>query len=408
MKRVVITGMGTVNPIGNSVDELKDSLRSGTSGVAKITQFDTEGFKATLACEVKFEGLDELIGKKEARRMDRFTKLAVAACEEAVKDANLRGAYDPFDVSIYVTSGIGGLTTMEENMKKYMEKGPGRVSPFFIPMNILNMAAGEISMRYKAMGISFAPVSACASGTHSIGEGFRAIKHGYTKAAIVGGSEGSITPMAVAGFSNMKALNETTDVLKASIPFDKDRAGFVMGEGAGALILEDLEEALKRGATIYGEVVGYGATTDAYHMTQPHPEALGAYMAMKKALEEASIDPSEVSYINAHGTSTPMNDRLESMAVMNLFGDKTPVSSTKSMTGHLLGAAGAVESIISIIAIQEGFIPATVNTKEIDEEVKANVIIGKNLKKDLQYVLSNSLGFGGHNASLLFKKWEGK
>jgi len=400
--------MGTVNPIGNSVEELKESLRNGTSGVAKITQFDTEGFKATLACEVKFEGLDELIGKKEARRMDRFTKLAVAACEEAVKDANLMGAYDPFDVSIYVTSGIGGLTTMEENMKKYMEKGPGRVSPFFIPMNILNMAAGEISMRYKAMGISFAPVSACASGTHSIGEGFRAIKHGYTKAAIVGGSEGSITPMAVAGFSNMKALNETTDVLKASIPFDKDRAGFVMGEGAGALILEDLEEALKRGATIYGEVVGYGATTDAYHMTQPHPEALGAYMAMKKALEEASIDPSEVSYINAHGTSTPMNDRLESMAVMNLFGDKTPVSSTKSMTGHLLGAAGAVESIISIIAIQEGFIPATVNTKEIDEEVKANVIIGKNLKKDLQYVLSNSLGFGGHNASLLFKKWEGK
>lgn len=408
MRRVVITGMGTVNPIGNSVEELKESLRSGTSGVAKITQFDTEGFKATLACEVKFEGLDELIGKKEARRMDRFTKLAVAACEEAVKDANLMGAYDPFDVSIYVTSGIGGLTTMEENMKKYMEKGPGRVSPFFIPMNILNMAAGEISMRYKAMGISFAPVSACASGSHSIGEGFRAIKHGYTKAAIVGGSEGSITPMAVAGFSNMKALNETTDVLKASIPFDKDRAGFIMGEGAGALILEDLEEALKRGATIYGEVVGYGATTDAYHMTQPHPEALGAYMAMKKALEEASIDPSEVSYINAHGTSTPMNDRLESMAVMNLFGDKTPVSSTKSMTGHLLGAAGAVESIISIIAIQEGFIPATVNTKEIDEEVKANVIIGKNLKEDLQYVLSNSLGFGGHNASLLFKKWEGK
>ena len=408
MRRVVITGMGTVNPIGNSVEELKESLRSGTSGVAKITQFDTEGFKATLACEVKFEGLDELIGKKESRRMDRFTKLGVAACEEAVKDANLVGAYDPFDVSIYVTSGIGGLTTMEENMKKYMEKGPGRVSPFFIPMNILNMAAGEISMRYKAMGISFAPVSACASGSHSIGEGFRAIKHGYTKAAIVGGTEGSITPMAVAGFSNMKALNETTDVLKASIPFDKDRAGFVMGEGAGALILEDLEEALKRGATIYGEVVGYGATTDAYHMTQPHPEALGAYMAMKKALEEASIDPSEVSYINAHGTSTPMNDRLESMAVMNLFGDKTPVSSTKSMTGHLLGAAGAVESIISIIAIQEGVIPATVNTKEIDEEVKANVIIGKNLKKDLQYVLSNSLGFGGHNASLLFKKWEGK
>lgn len=408
MRRVVITGMGTVNPIGNSVEELKASLRNGTSGVGKITHFDTEGFKATLACEVKFDELDDLIGKKEARRMDRFTKLAVAACEEAVKDANLMDDYDPFDVSIYMTSGIGGLTTMEENVKKYMEKGPGRVSPFFIPMNILNMAAGEISMRYKAMGISYAPVSACASGTHSIGEGFRAIKHGYTKAAIVGGSEGSITPMAVAGFSNMKALNETTDVLKASIPFDKDRAGFVMGEGAGALILEDLEEALKRGATIYGEVVGYGATTDAYHMTQPHPEALGAYMAMKKALEEASVDPSDVSYINAHGTSTPMNDRLESMAVVNLFGDQTPVSSTKSMTGHLLGAAGAVESIISILAIQEGFIPATVNTKEIDEDVKANVIIGKNLEKDLQYVLSNSLGFGGHNASLLFKKWEGK
>lgn len=408
MRRVVITGMGTVNPIGNSVEELKESLKNGTSGIQKITHFDTEGFKASLACEVRFEGLDDLVGKKEARRMDRFTKLAVAACEEAVRDAKLLGAYDPFDVSIYMTSGIGGLSTMEENVKKYMEKGPGRVSPFFIPMNILNMAAGEISMRYHAMGISYAPVSACASGTHSVGEGYRAIKHGYTKAAIVGGAEGSITPMAVAGFSNMKALNETEDVTKASIPFDKDRAGFIMGEGAGALILEDLEEALKRGAPIYGEIVGYGATTDAYHMTQPHPEALGAYMAMKKALEEASAVPSDISYINAHGTSTPMNDRLESMAVVKLFGDKTPVSSTKSMTGHLLGAAGAVESIISVLAIKEGFIPATINTKEIDEEIKANIIIGENLKRDLKYVLSNSLGFGGHNASLLFKKWEGK
>lgn len=408
MRRVVITGMGTVSPIGNSVEELRESLRNQISGIQKITQFDTDGFKATLAGEVKFEALDELIGRKEARRMDRFTKLAVAACEEAVNDAKLLGAYDPFDVSVYMTSGIGGLSTMEENVIKYMEKGPGRVSPFFIPMNILNMAAGEISMRYKAMGISYAPVSACASGTHSVGEGYRAIKHGYTKAAIVGGSEGSITPMAVAGFSNMKALNETTDMQKASIPFDQDRAGFVMGEGAGALILEDLEEALKRGAKIYGEVVGYGATTDGFHMTQPHPEALGALMAMKKALEEAHIEPEDVSYINAHGTSTPMNDRLESMAVVKLFGESTPVSSTKSMTGHLLGAAGAVESIISIVSLQEGFIPATLNTKKIDEAIKANIIIGRNLKRDLRYVLSNSLGFGGHNASLLFKKWEGK
>jgi 3-oxoacyl-[acyl-carrier-protein] synthase II len=408
MNRVVVTGMGVVSPIGNNCEEVKEGLLSGRNGIGVITSFDAKDFKAHLAAEVKGIDLEEKIGKKEARRMDRFTQLAVVAAEEAVLDAKLTDAYDPFDLSVLISSGIGGLATMETNMAKYMEKGPGRVSPFFIPMNIVNMAAGEISIRHKAMGSSFAPVSACASGTHSIGEGYRSIKHGYAKAAIVGGTEGSVLPMAVAGFSNMKALNDTEDILKGSIPFDVDRKGFVMGEGAGVVILENLEDALKRGAKIYGEVVGYGSTSDAYHITAPHPEGKGAYMAMKKALDEAEITPEQVDYINAHGTSTPMNDRLESGAIVNLFGREVPVSSTKSMTGHLLGAAGAVETILSLMSIAESYIPQTIGTTNLDPLVEANIILGEGLKKDLTYVLSNSLGFGGHNATLLFKKWEGK
>ena len=408
MFRVVITGMGAITPIGNNIEELKEGLYEGRNGIQKITHFNTEGFKATLAAEIKNADPAEIIGKKEARRMDRFTQLSIVAADQAVLQSGIKDAYDPFDICTFVTSGIGGLNTMEENVLKYFEKGPGRVSPFFIPMNILNMAAGEISIRYNAMGSSFSPVSACASGTHSIGEGFRAIKHGYAKAAIVGGTEGSITPMAIAGFSNMKALNETDDLNKASIPFDKDRAGFIMGEGAGVLILESLEGALERGAKIYGEVVGYGSTSDAYHITAPHPEGKGAYMSMKKAILEAGIETSEVGYINAHGTSTPMNDKLESMAIVSLFGKDVPVSSTKSMTGHLLGASGAVEAIISLISIHEGLLPATINTENIDENVEANIIIKNPLKKEITYALSNSLGFGGHNASLLFRKWEGK
>ena len=400
--------MGIISPIGNNYEEVKKSLLAGRNGIGTITKFDAAPFKAHLAAEVKDIDLSEKIGKKEARRMDRFTQLAVVAAEEAVNHAGLTEAYDPFDVSVLISSGIGGLETMESNLDTYIRKGPGRVSPFFIPMNIVNMAAGEISIRHGAMGSSFSPVSACASGSHSIGEGFRAIKHGYAKAAIVGGTEGSITPMAIAGFSNMKALNETEDAEKGSIPFDVDRKGFVMGEGAGVLILENLEEALKRGARIYGEVVGYGSTSDAYHITAPHPEGKGAYMAMKKALEEAGITSAEVDYINAHGTSTPMNDRLESGAIVDLFGKEVPVSSTKSMTGHLLGAAGAVESILSLMSIEESYIPQTIGTRNLDPEVEANIIIGEGLKKDLTYVLSNSLGFGGHNASLLFRKWEGK
>jgi len=399
--------MGAITPIGNNVEEFKTGLFEGRNGIDQITHFNTEGFKATLAGEIKNADPAELIGKKEARRMDRFTQLAVVAADEAVLQANLKDAYDPFDVNVLVTSGIGGLNTMEENMLRYFEKGPGRVSPFFIPMNILNMAAGEISIRYNAMGSSFAPVSACASGTHSIGEGFRAIKHGYAKAAIVGGTEGSVTPMAIAGFSNMKALNESQDKNNACIPFDKDRSGFVMGEGAGIIILESLEGALERGAKIYAEIVGYGSTSDAYHITAPHPEGKGAYMSMKKAVEEAGITPAQVGYINAHGTSTPMNDKLESMAVVNLFGREVPVSSTKSMTGHLLGASGAVEAIASILAINESLLPPTINTQNIDENIEANIILKEPLKREITYALSNSLGFGGHNASLLFKKWEG-
>lgn len=406
MNRVVITGMGAVTPIGNDIESFRKGLIEGKNGIEPIKAFDTAPFKAKLAGEIKDLDFLEFIDKKEARRMDRFTKLAVVAAEQAANQANLKGAYDPFDINIMVSSGIGGLITMEENVAKYLEKGPGRVSPFFIPMNIVNMANGEIAIRHQAMGASFAPVSACASGTHSIGEGFRAIKHGYAKAAIVGGAEGSVTPMAVAGFSNMKALNETEESDRGSIPFDQNRGGFVIGEGAGILILENLEDALKRGAKILGEVVGYGATTDAHHITAPHPEAKGAYMAMKKAIDEAGINKDQVSYINAHGTSTPMNDRLESLAVVNLFGDKMPVTSTKSMTGHLLGAAGAIEAIACILSTQDNVIPRTINTQNIDEDVKADIVINKNREQEISYVLSNSLGFGGHNASLLFKKWE--
>lgn len=406
--RVVITGMGVVTPIGNNVEEFTQGLKEGRCGVGPITQFPVEGFKASLAAEVKNVDPAEVIGKKEARRMDRFTQLAVMAADEAVKDAKLTGAYDPFDIDVLITSGIGGLSTMEENVAKYLEKGPGRVSPFFIPMNILNMAAGEISIRHEAMGSSYAPVSACASGTHSIGEGFRSIKHGYAKAAIVGGTEGAVTPMAIAGFSNMKALNETADVEKASIPFDAERAGFILGEGAGVLILESLDGALARGAKIYAEVVGYGSTSDAHHITAPHPEAKGALMAMKRALTEAGIAPEAIGYINAHGTSTPMNDRLESKAIVELFGKEVAVSSTKSMTGHLLGAAGAVESVASVLAMKDSFIPPTIHTKTIDPEVEANIITGESVDMEIRYALSNSLGFGGHNACLVFKKWEGQ
>ncbi len=407
MNRVVITGMGAVTPIGNNVESFRAGLLEGRNGIERIKAFDPEIFKAKLAGEIKDLDFLDFIDKKDARRMDRFTKLAVVAADEAAKQANLEGAYDPFDINILVTAGIGGLITMEENMMKYLEKGPSRVSPFFIPMNIVNMAAGEVAIRHNAMGASFAPVSACASGTHAIGEGFRAIKHGYAKAAIVGGAEGSVTPMAIAGFSNMKALNDTDDVNKGSMPFDEERAGFVIGEGAGVLILENMEEAIKRGATILGEVVGYGATTDAYHITAPHPEGKGAYMAMKRAVDEAGIEKDQVSYINAHGTSTPMNDNLESMAVVSLFGDKMPITSTKSMTGHLLGAAGAIEAIACILSMQDSVIPRTINTTNIDEKIKADVVILKNREQEITYVLSNSLGFGGHNASLLFKKWEG-
>lgn len=409
MYRVVVTGIGAITPIGNNVEEFNKGLKEGRNGIDRITTFDTENFKAKLAGEVKDIDVAEAVGKKDARRMDRFTQLAVVAANEAYLDSGLtENSYDPFDVSVFVTSGIGGLHTMEENVGKYVEKGPGRVSPFFIPMNIINMAAGEVSIRFHAMGSSFAPVSACASGTHSVGEAFRSIKHGYSKVVIAGGSEASISPMAIAGFANMKALNETDDRDRASIPFDKDRKGFVMGEGAGILVLEEMEGALARGAKIYAEVVGYGSTSDSHHITAPHPEGLGGYMAMKKALLEAGVDPSEVGYINAHGTSTPMNDELESLAIHNLFGDTVPVSSTKSMTGHLLGAAGGVEAIASILAMRDSYIPPTISTLNIDEKIKVNIVYGEKVDVTVKCALSNSLGFGGHNASLLFKAWEGK
>jgi 3-oxoacyl-[acyl-carrier-protein] synthase II len=399
--------MGAITPIGNNVEEFFNNIQAGTCGIDYIKSFDTEGFQVKVAAEVKDFDPKNFMDAKDARRMDRFSQFSVAAAKEAIMDSGIdldRINRDRFGV--IVGSGIGSIGLIEKETKTLLEKGPKRINPLFIPMTITNMAAGNIAIQFGAHGICSNVVTACATGSNSIGEAFRSIKHGYSDLILAGGTEGAITPLGVAGFSALTALSTSTDPHRASIPFDKERDGFVMGEGAGVLLLEEYEHAKARGAKIYAEVVGYGATCDAYHITAPSPEGEGGAKAMMQAMEEANITAKEVSYINAHGTSTPTNDRIETAAVKLAMGDeayKIPVSSTKSMIGHLLGAAGAVEAVICIKAMEKSFIPATIGLKVADEECDLDYVATVGRSAKLTYTMSNSLGFGGHNATLLFK-----
>ena len=409
--RVVITGMGVISPLGNNLELFWNSLIDGKSGIGYITQFDTTDYSTKIAGEVKDFQPEDYIDKKEARRMDRFVQFSVAAAKMAINDANLIIDDNNAErVGVYIGSGIGGLITIEEQHKVLLEKGPKRISPFFIPMLIGNMASGQVSILTGAKGPNHAPVSACATGTHAIGDAFAVISRGDADVMITGGSEATITPLAVAGFSNMKALStRNEEPQKASRPFDADRDGFVMAEGSGVLILESLEHAKKRGASIYAEVIGYGATGDAYHLTSPSPDGEGAARAMKLAIDRANISVDQVDYINAHGTSTPLNDQFETLAIKRTFGDhayKLAVSSTKSMTGHLLGAAGAVEGIALALALQNGVIPPTINYENKDEQCDLDYVPNQARNQDIKVGLSNSLGFGGHNATIVMRKFE--
>ncbi len=413
-RRVVITGLGAISPIGNNVESLWDNLINAQCGVETITNFDTDDLKVKVAAQISdFEPLDYL-KKNEIRKNDRFTQFAIAAAAQAVDDSQIMGKVDPKRFGVYMGSGIGGIHTFVDQCKKIEAKGPRRVSPHFIPMLISNIAAGNIAIRYNAQGPCLPVVTACATATHSIGEAFRNIHHGYSDAIIAGGTEASINRLSIAGFSNAMALSHETDPLQASIPFDQRRNGFVMGEGAGALILEELENALKRGAKIYGEIVAYSNTCDAYHVTAPHPEAIGATRAIEETLDQAldtgiNLSDSKI-YLNAHGTSTPLNDKTETLAIKKAFQtdiDRVLVSSTKSMTGHMLGAAGAIEAIASLLALQTSIIPPTIGYREKDPDCDLDYVpnVSRNQKIDL--ALSTSLGFGGHNGCLGFKKYKG-
>ncbi|MFS0752181.1 beta-ketoacyl-ACP synthase II [Oceanobacillus sp. 1P07AA] len=407
--RVVITGLGALTPVGNNVDEMWESVTTGKSGIDFVTKVDKDLFPAKVAAEVKNFDPTQYMDKKDARKMDPFTQYAVAAAKMAVEDANLTiNEANAERVGVWIGSGIGGMKTWEDQHTKFIEKGAKRVSPFFVPMMIPDMAAGQVSIQLGAKGINSCSVTACASGANSIGDAFKAIQRGDADIMISGGTEAPISDMAFAGFSSSKALSTTEDPQKASRPFDKNRNGFVMGEGAGILILESLESALGRDATIYGEIVGYGATGDAYHITAPAENGEGATRAMQIALKDADLDPSEVQYVNAHGTSTDLNDKYETQAIKSVFGDHAnnlAISSTKSMTGHLLGAAGGIEAVISIKAIQDSIIPPTINYETPDPECDLDYVPNEARKQTVDAVVSNSLGFGGHNVALVFKKF---
>jgi 3-oxoacyl-[acyl-carrier-protein] synthase II len=409
MRRVVITGMGVVTPVGSTLDSFWESIRAGRHGIARIDNMDMEGQKVSLAAQVKDFDPENYMEKKEARRMDLYTQYAVAAAKMAIEDCGteLRDL-DEYRVGVIIGSGIGGFNTLADNHEKFVLKGPNRVSALMIPLMIANMAAGAVAMRYGYKGVNYATVTACASSGHALGEAFHAIRDGYADAVIAGGAEATVMPFALAAFANMTALSRSDDPDRASIPFDAERDGFVMGDGAGILVLETLEHAKARGAKIYAEIAGYGATSDAYHITSPDPEGKGAEKAMEFAVKDAGLVPADIGYINAHGTSTKPNDLCETRAVRALFGEKTPpMSSTKSMTGHMLGAAGAVEAAVCALALRDGVLPPTVGYKVPDPECDLDYVIGGARKADIKAALSNSLGFGGHNASLCFKKYEG-
>lgn len=410
MNRVVVTGMGAITPIGLNVEEFWNGIKEGKTGFSEITQFDTADYKVKIAGNVKgFEGKNYM-DFKSAKRMELFCQYAVAAAKEALEDSgvNLEDE-DPYRVGCAVGSGIGSLQAMEREHCKLLEKGPGRINPLMVPLMITNMAAGNVSIQFGLKGKSINVVTACATGTHSIGEAYRTIQFGDADIMVAGGGESSITPIGISGFSALTALSNSNDVNRCSIPFDKDRSGFVVGEGAGVVVLEELEHAKKRGARILAEVVGYGATSDAYHITSPAEDGMGAAMAMKNAVKEAKIAPEEVFYINAHGTGTHHNDLFETRAIKAAFGEHSyqmKVNSTKSMIGHLLGAAGAVEFIACILQMNHDYIHQTVGLENTEEELDLDYVKGHGVKQQIQYALTNSLAFGGHNASLLVKKYE--
>ena len=410
-RRVVITGMGTVNPLGHSVAETWQAVRDGVCGIGPITQYDSSAQKVHLAAEVKdFDPAAALEGR-DWRHMSRYAQLAMASAQEAMADSALD--LEQLDCSrcgVIVSSGIGGIGVTEREGLRCAQKGYDRASPYYIPMAIANMAAGLIAIAFGLKGMCTCPVTACAGGTNAVGDAFRYIRDGYAEVMLCGGAEAAVTPLSIGGFTSMRALHVGDDPNRASIPFDAKRSGFVLGEGAGILILEEYEHALARGAKIYAEVVGYGATCDAYHMTAPAPGGEGGARAMAQALSDGGVAPEQVGYINAHGTSTPLNDSGETTAIKTVFGDhayKLAVSSTKSMTGHMLGAAGAVEAILTALSLRDGFLPATINYRVPDPACDLDYIPNQGREQQVEYALSNSLGFGGHNACVLFKKWEG-
>lgn len=409
-KRVVVTGVGAVTPLGLTAEDSFDKIKKGISGIGPLSHIDSSIYNVKVAAEVNNFKPEDYMDGKEAKRMGRFTQLAVAASKMAVKDAELTiDENNANRVGVWIGSGIGGLGEFEEQHIKFLEKGVRRVSPFIIPMLIPDLAAGRVSIELGAKGINSCTVTACASGANSIGDAFKVIQRGDADVMITGGTEAAITPMTVAGFSNMTALSANPDSKTASRPFDKNRNGFVIGEGAGILVLEELEHALARNAVIYGEIAGYGATGDAFHITTPAPEGEGGQRSMIMALQDAELKPEAVDYINAHGTSTQYNDLYETQAIKAVFGSQAyeiPISSTKSMTGHLLGAAGAIEAIFSVLAIRDGVIPPTINYETPDPKLDLDYVPNEARKRKLNVVLSNSLGFGGHNATLVFKKYE--
>ena len=409
-KRVVVTGLGAISPIGNDVNEIWKSIEEKKCGIDEITAFDTTNFKTKLAGEIKNYDSSKYFDVKQAKRLDKVSQYAIIAAREAFKDSKITKENTNLNnVGIFVGSGIGGIETIQKQCETNTLKGNSRVSPMFIPMGIVNMPAGNIAIDLGLKGESISIVTACSSATHSIGEAYRAIKHGYEEVVLAGGSEAPICEVGLAGFENMKALSHSTDKNRASIPFDKERSGFVMGEGAAVIVLEELEHAKKRGAHIYAEIIGYGATSDAYHITSPDPNGEGGARAMQRAIDDAKITAEEIDYINAHGTSTHLNDSTETKAIKTVLKDyakKVKVSSTKGNTGHLLGAAGSIEAIISIKAIENSLVPPTINYKVPDEECDLDIVPNEPVKQDINVVMSNSLGFGGHNASIILRKFE--
>ncbi|MDT2831473.1 beta-ketoacyl-ACP synthase II [Vagococcus carniphilus] len=412
MRRVVVTGMGAVTPLGNTAEEFKQNIMAGKNGIAKISHFDATETGITVAAEVKDFDPTLYMEKKEAKRMDMFSVYGIAAATQAMADSKLSAETIDVDrLGVIVSSGIGGMKTIQDQVIRMDKKGPKRVAPFFVPMAIGNMAAGNIAIKVGAKGICTSIVTACASATNAIGEAFRNIKHGYSDAILAGGAEATICEIGISGFAALTALTPATDPNRASIPFDKERSGFVMGEGSAVLVLEELEHALNRGAKIYGEVVGYGSNCDAFHITSPNPDGSGAGKCMLQAMDEAGISAKDVSYVNAHGTSTPTNDGAETTAIKYALGEEAsniPISSTKSMVGHLLGAAGAVEAIACLAALEEDFVPPTIGLEKPDEACDLDYVPKTGRKHEVEYTLSNSLGFGGHNAVICLKKWRGE